>query len=415
MNDLGGDVKGGSGRSSSAPADKVVQEIISSGGRAVASYDSVENGSAIVQVCLQAFKRVDVVVNNAGILRDRSFARISDADWDAVHRVHLRGAFMVSRAAWPHMREQGYGRFIFTASDSGIFGNFGQANYAAAKLGLVGLSNTLALEGAKYNIHSNAIAPTAASRMTRDLMPPDLLGALKPKTVAPFVVYLCHESCRESGALFEVAAGWAAKLRWERAKGAVCRATVDGETTAEGVRDAWADVTDFGADNGTAAHPKVIAETMGHVVNVLEAMKEREQRAAAGGNSSRSSVGRASAAPKLAAAAYFDQMAAAVTTDMAKRINAIFQWNITLGGETAGVWTLDLKRGSDSAPSVYQGEVKAGKAGCTLTLSDEDFCALATGKLDAMQAFMSGQLKLGGNIMLAQKLTGVLEAAKAKL
>ncbi|XP_008070304.2 peroxisomal multifunctional enzyme type 2-like [Carlito syrichta] len=173
VNDLGGDFKG-VGKSSLA-ADKVVEEIRRKGGKAVASYDSVEEGEKVVKTALDAFGKIDVVVNNAGILRDRSFARISDEDWDIIHRVHLRGSFQVTRAAWEHMKKQKYGRIIMTASASGIYGNFGQANYSAAKLGLVGLANSLAIEGKKSNIYCNTVAPSAGSRMTQTVIPQETL------------------------------------------------------------------------------------------------------------------------------------------------------------------------------------------------------------------------------------------------
>ncbi|XP_031413312.1 peroxisomal multifunctional enzyme type 2 [Meleagris gallopavo] len=201
VNDLGGDFKG-YGKSSSA-ADKVVSEIRANGGKAVPNYDSVEDGEKLVKSALEAFGRIDIVINNAGILRDRSFVRISDEDWDIIHRIHLRGSFLVTRAAWNHMKNQKYGRIIMTSSAAGIYGNFGQANYSAAKLGLLGLSNTIAIEGRKYNIHCNTIAPTAGSRLTQTVMPQDLIDAFKPEYVAPLVLWLCHDTCMENGSLFE--------------------------------------------------------------------------------------------------------------------------------------------------------------------------------------------------------------------
>ncbi|XP_076587439.1 peroxisomal multifunctional enzyme type 2 [Chaetodon auriga] len=242
VNDLGADTKGGG--KSSAAADKVVEEIRAKGGKAVANYDSVEDGEKLIQSALDAFGRIDVVVNNAGILRDRSFARTSDLDWDLIQRVHLRGSFLVTRAAWNHMKNQKFGRIIMTASAAGIYGNFGQANYSAAKLGLVGLANTLAIEGRKYNVHCNTIAPVAGSRLTETIMPPDLVAALKPEYVAPLVLWLCHEQCQESGGLFEVGAGWIGKLRWERTQGCTVRQK-NQPATPEAVRDQWDKICDF--------------------------------------------------------------------------------------------------------------------------------------------------------------------------
>ncbi|XP_016060096.1 PREDICTED: peroxisomal multifunctional enzyme type 2 [Miniopterus natalensis] len=262
VNDLGGDFKGvGKG---SLAADKVVEEIRRKGGKAVANYDSVEAGEKVVKTALDAFGRIDIVVNNAGILRDRSFSRISDEDWDLIHRVHLRGSFQVTRAAWDHMKKQNFGRIIMTSSASGIYGNFGQANYSAAKLGLLGLANSLAIEGQKNNIHCNTIAPTAGSRMTKTVLPEDILEALKPEYVAPLVLWLCHESCEENGGLFEVGAGWIGKLRWERSLGAIVRQR-NQPMTPEAVKANWRKICDF--ENATK--PQRIQESTGGIIEVL--------------------------------------------------------------------------------------------------------------------------------------------------
>jgi len=247
VNDLGGTAQG-DGASSSA-ADRVVEEIRQAGGTAVANHDSVTDGERIVEQALDSFGRVDVLVNNAGILRDRTFHKMEDADWDLVYRVHVEGAYKVTRAAWPLMREQGHGRVIFTASTSGIYGNFGQANYGMAKLGLYGLTRTLALEGRKSNILVNAIAPTGGTRMTEGLIPPQVFEQLKPELVSPLVVYLASEQCQDSGGLFEVGGGWMGKVRWERSLGV----GFDPRTgfAAEDVATNWARICDF----QDAAHP----------------------------------------------------------------------------------------------------------------------------------------------------------------
>ncbi|XP_017267793.1 peroxisomal multifunctional enzyme type 2 [Kryptolebias marmoratus] len=269
VNDLGVDTAGG-GRSSAA-ADKVVQEIRAKGGKAVANYDSVEDGEKLIQTALDSFGRIDIVVNNAGILRDRSFPRTSDLDWDLIHRIHLRGSFMVTRAAWNHMRKQKFGRIIMTASAAGIYGNFGQANYSSAKLGLLGLANSLAVEGQKHNIHCNTIAPVAGSRLTETVMPPDLVASLKPEYVSPLVVWLCHEQCQENGGLFEVGAGWIAKLRWERTQGSIVRQK-NKPMTPEAVRDQWDKICDF----TNSVKPSNVQESMGFVINVLSRVEDGE-------------------------------------------------------------------------------------------------------------------------------------------
>ena len=241
VNDLGGSAFG-DGASKNA-ADQVVDEIVAAGGEAVANYDSVTDGEKIVQSALDNFGRIDVVINNAGILRDKSFAKMTEDDWDLVYQVHVKGAFKVSHAAWPHMRESEYGRMIFTASAAGIYGNFGQANYSMAKLGLHGLSQTLAMEGKKSNILVNTIAPIAGSRLTETILPPALVEQLKPEFVTPLVVKLCDEHTRESGGLYEVGAGWMGKLRWERSKGVGFN--LANGISAEDVNQQWEAIVGF--------------------------------------------------------------------------------------------------------------------------------------------------------------------------
>lgn len=207
VNDLGGGVDGSGG--SASAAEKVVSEIKQAGGEAVANSDSVstaDGGQALVNLALTEFGGIDIVINNAGILRDKSLANVTVAEIEAVLDVHLRGAFYVSQPAFQVMKEKGYGRFVFTSSNSGLLGNFGQSNYAAAKMGLVGLSKVVALEGQKYRIQSNAIAPVANTRMTAALLGP--LGDLvDPEQVTPMVVYLCSEENPHTGEIFSAGGG----------------------------------------------------------------------------------------------------------------------------------------------------------------------------------------------------------------
>jgi 3-hydroxyacyl-CoA dehydrogenase/3a,7a,12a-trihydroxy-5b-cholest-24-enoyl-CoA hydratase len=258
VNDLGGAVTGDG--ASHSPAQKVVDEIIAHGGEAVANYDSVSNGDRIIQTALDNFGRIDVVVNNAGILRDKSFAKMSDDDWELVYRVHVEGAYKVTKAAWEHMRNQEYGRIIMTASAAGIYGNFGQANYAMAKLGLHGFAQTLAIEGRAKNVLVNTIAPVAGSRMTETIFPPEMVAKLKPEYISPLVVWLASEANRtETGSLFEVGAGFVAKLRWERSHGHSFDTSKG--FNADDVASAWGEVTDFAG----AGHPASVQQSFEQV------------------------------------------------------------------------------------------------------------------------------------------------------
>jgi NAD(P)-dependent dehydrogenase (short-subunit alcohol dehydrogenase family) len=241
VNDLGGTFDGtGSGTSM---ADKVVEEIRSAGGEAVANYDGVDTwagGEAIVKTALDAFGKVDILINNAGILRDKSFMKMEEIDVDKVIAVHLKGGFNVTKAAFPIMRENNYGRIVMTTSNTGLYGNFGQANYGAAKLGLVGLMNTLKLEGARYNILVNTIGPIAGTRMTATVMPPDMVEKLKPEYVTPMVAYMCSEACTDSGIIFTAGAGYFSRAVMVEGPGIVLNAQKG--ITIEDIRDRIGDI-----------------------------------------------------------------------------------------------------------------------------------------------------------------------------
>jgi NAD(P)-dependent dehydrogenase (short-subunit alcohol dehydrogenase family) len=239
VNDLGGAVDGSG--SDVGAAQLVVDEITVAGGEAVADTNSVatpEGGAAVVQTALDTFGRIDIIVNNAGILRDKSFNNMTSELLDPVLDVHLRGAFHVTQPAWQHLREQSYGRIISTSSSSGLFGNFGQSNYGAAKMGLVGFTRVLALEGAKYGITANAIAPLALTRMTEPLLGP--FGAkVAPECVSPVVAYLAHESCAATGRVFSVGGGRVAEVFIGETQGFYAP-----ELTPELVAENWVTITD---------------------------------------------------------------------------------------------------------------------------------------------------------------------------
>ena len=239
VNDLGGSVDG-TGASASA-AQKVVDEIKAAGGEAVADHNSVatpEGGEAIVQTAIDTYGRVDIVINNAGILRDKAFHNMEPDLLNPVLDVHLKGAFYVTKPAFVRMREQGYGRIISTSSAAGVFGNFGQTNYGAAKMGLVGFTRVLGVEGAKFNIKANAIAPLAMTRMTENILG-GLKDKLDPGLVSPLVAFLAHEDCPVTGQLFSVGGGRVAQVFLGETNG-----YYNPTLTPEDVQDNWDTITD---------------------------------------------------------------------------------------------------------------------------------------------------------------------------
>ncbi len=208
VNDLGGDPHGQG--ADAAPARKVCDEIKTAGGEATPNFDSVssyDGGFNMVKTAIDTYGRLDIVICNAGILRDVAFHNMSEQDWDAVFAVHIKGSFTVLRAAWPVFRQQSYGRVVLTTSSSGIYGQFGQANYGAAKTAMIGLMNVLKQEGAKYNVNVNTVAPVAGTRLTQTVMPAEMVERLKPELVVPAVTWMVSKECQDSGIIIEAGAG----------------------------------------------------------------------------------------------------------------------------------------------------------------------------------------------------------------
>lgn len=240
-----------------AAANSVVSEINALTGyssAAVTDYNSVTDGNKIISNAISVFGRIDVLVNNAGILRDISFAKMNEADWDRLYDVHLKGTFSCTHAAWKYMMAQKYGRIITIASIAGICGNFGQANYAAMKSSMIGFTKSLAKEGAKYGIKVNCLVPLAESRMTAKLLPEEAKTIMSPENVSPVVALLGHDCCRDSGEIIEVAGGWISKIRFQRAYGAYIRPPFSAEKLLEN----WSQVGDFSEPD----YPSDISDTI---------------------------------------------------------------------------------------------------------------------------------------------------------
>lgn len=245
-------------------ADDVVQRL-GGGGKAVANYDSVVEGHKVVDAALQKWGRVDILVNNAGIIQDSSFAKMAQQQWDDVYKVHLEGTMRMTKASWGVMREQEFGRIVNVASASGLYGNFGQANYSAMKLGIAGLTFTLCKEGYKRNIMANVVAPLAKSQMTDGLLEKELNDKLTPESVAAFVAYLCHETCDRTGNVYEVGGGWVAQTRWQRSRGVVFPKD---ELTLEKIASQIDEIENFDAE--PTRYPRSLQDTIAYLQSILK-------------------------------------------------------------------------------------------------------------------------------------------------
>jgi NAD(P)-dependent dehydrogenase (short-subunit alcohol dehydrogenase family)/acyl dehydratase/putative sterol carrier protein len=381
VNDFGG-ARDGDGAGSASPADMVVSEIKGFGGEAVASYDSVatpEGGENIIRTALDTFGRVDILINNAGILRDKGIGKMDPESWKIVLDVHLNGAYHVTRPAFRAMRENGYGRIVMTTSAAGLYGNFGQTNYSAAKMGLVGLMNTLKLEGGKYNIKVNTVAPIAASRLMADILPPELLDKMKPELVAPLVLYLCSESCPVSGKIYNAGMG-----HYNRAAVMTSPGIVIGDGKAvpavEDVAAAWETILSL---KGAREHEQLNDLVLG---DMLTALQPKPDAAAAEAPSGGSPAG---------VGAVFAGMPDAFRPDAAKGVDVVFQFCIT--GDGGGDWVVAVR---DGACKIEAGV--HGKPNTTIKMAGADFLAMMSGKMTAMKAYTSGKIKIEGDLMKSQ-------------
>ena len=243
--------------------DQLVEEIRAFGGEAVANYEPSVEGELIIQSALDNFDRVDIVINDSGAYRDSSFHKMTHDDWDKVYQAHAYGAYSICKAAWPHMCKQEFGRIINTTSAAGIYGRGTQANFAFAKSGLIGFTNSLAVEGVDKGITANLIAPIATSALTERGLPKELIASLKPEWVTPLVLYLCSKHIDETGSLFEVGAGWVSKLRWQRSRGVFFES--EEEFDADVVEGSWQEIVDF----SNASHPNSVKDIFNPIFDYL--------------------------------------------------------------------------------------------------------------------------------------------------
>lgn len=412
VNDVGGN------------ADKVVKECNDLGttGRAVANKASVLEGDKIFQQAISDFGKVDIVVNNAGILRDKSFAKMSAEEWKSVLDVHLGGTFSLTHAVWNHMIERKFGRIINIGSGSGLYGNFGQSNYGAAKMGIVGLTKSLAKEGEKHNVFCNTVVPIAASNMTKDLLPSSVLELLDPVHVSPIVAYLAHETCKSNGEIYEVGGGWYSKVRFQRSAG-VSIGSKEKPATVEAIASSFDDIGDF--EGVPASYPQ----------SNTDALKDMMAAAAGGlggGNKSSSkkqsteSVAATNTSPnQVNSSIKFDSdnifsylteklsSDSSMASEVRSQINTKVQIDITKQGSTNS-WLVDMVSSPPSItklPPLSSPTEKRERQSALIICSDETFVQLSSGSLSPEFAYMRGLLSVKGNMPAALKIKSLLSMA----
>lgn len=389
INDLGCDLSGKNPRSNNR-AGILAQSITRKGGKAVPNFDSVLDAEKIVEHALKEFGSVDIVINNAGILRDKSFLKMTEDDWNVVIDAHLQGCFKMCHVVWPLMIEKNYGRIVNIGSRAGLYGNFGQANYAAAKMGMSGLSDTLAKECAKYNIKVNSVFPVAKTRMNDSLLPEPLLDILDTEHVTPLVTYLAHSNCTPNGSTYETGGGWFSKVRLQRSVG-VHLGTKESPTTAEEISTNIRKISDF---TFGATYPESCDDTIRDIIHATHVSTDQFSDAL-------SNMYKASEMHNTRLVLLQDTIInnLSVYDDLCKRIDAKVCIAF-LDEETEKIeeeWLLNFTSSSTPESCMYPGKDLSKHADVTLTMTGEVFEKLLFGKISPEFAYLRRMYKVDGD------------------
>jgi 3-hydroxyacyl-CoA dehydrogenase/3a,7a,12a-trihydroxy-5b-cholest-24-enoyl-CoA hydratase len=408
VNDLGVGVTGE--QKGEKVADIVVKELNEKYGNvAVADYHGVDtDGDKIIATAVEKFGKVEILINNAGIVRDKSFSKMTEEEWDIIYRVHLLGAFKVTKAAWDLMKNQMFGRIIFTGSVAGLYGNFGQTNYSAMKEALCGFCRSLALEGERYNVYSNVICPIAATRIleTSNAFPSAYSQIINTEQIPPLVLYLCHADTTHNGQTFEVGGGYITRVRYQRAKGVIVSPSENTpEFIAANAKKIFEDFEhSFSPERADDAYKPILKQI---ITNQLKQQKQGVTKNEA----------QSVRVEGFKSSSFFEEINSALQDsktrdEIVNEYKAVYEFQVSNPeSQKTQVWTIDLKN-KDTA-GVYVG----GKSSpdCTMIMTDAVCNDVMSGKLSPFTAFTSQKLKIKGGITLAAKLQGLRKYQKAGL
>ncbi len=389
-------------------------EIKAQGGVVAENGNNVLDGNLIYDDCIKYFGNVDILINNAGILRDKSFVKLEKNQWKDVIDVHLNGTFAITHSCFPKMVQNNYGRIVNITSGAGLYGNFGQSNYSTAKMGIVGFTNTLSIEGAKYNVKCNALAPIAATAMTATILPPAMMNSLDPKHIAPFVAYLASDNCKVNGKIFELGANWYSCIRLQRSRG-VYLGTDTQPATMEDIGENIDNITDFDHD---ATFPTAITDALKEIMAVSTSTRPSISRVPVASKPTASPVVASSKSESSSTSITshnINEIQRHLTTNieasraLCEVLDAIIQFDVQITSSSTVSYQFDFRK---SASNVTVTEGTSSKPAVTIILQESNFSKLLKGKLSTEFAYLSGALVVKGSMPKALKLKSIIDITK---
>lgn len=414
INDVFAALNGAAQADSSSAGEKLVWEIQKLGGKASYNGNSVAEGEKIVESALKAFGRCDILINNAGNLRDKSFSKMTLEDWESVLNVHLNGTFKLCHSAWPAMQSQNFGRIINIGSGAGLYGNFGQANYSSAKMGILGLTNTLAKEGEKYNITANCIVPVAGSRMTETVLSQDMLKMLHADHVTPIVTYLVHETTNLSGNCFEVGGGWYSQVRLQRSAGRYVASEDGTPATAEAIQENIRSIRDF----SESTFPTSAADAFRSLMVAKDKKANPESTNVSEPSKKEESTEKVHYAPSPSDEVFeaLNKFLGGSSADALVKLRSKIVMKVKVDDKVTKHWYINTRDANPAVAKLIEpSEIEGLTPNVILGCDEKTIMKLAAGNLSPEFAYMRGSLQIDGQMGAALKLKTILELARKSI